>query len=211
MTAGAWRIAMLATAMILPLRSNSQQQTSLPQTKIFAAADRVFQFSYPAGFQVCTKGNIDPCVRSYIPVCEQDALVCVVYPSKQFEGTNFGAASFQVREIVTDHEAMTPDVCVTPSPRQGWPEFLISAQHPEEMISGVLFIHGVSGGAAMSHSNSVDLYRALHKGRCFELSLNETETNPSVTDPPMKTLTAAQQKKMAEIMSDVLHSFRFSK
>jgi len=112
---------------------------------------------------------------------------------------------------------MTPDVCVTPYPRKNdggtvpeWPEFLVSAKHPVEMIGGVQFLHGVSEGAAMSHSIGIDLYRAFHKQRCFELSVSQTETNPNAFDPAKKTLTTSQQKKLDQSMSQILHSFRFS-
>jgi len=99
---------------------------------------------------------------------------------------------------------MTPDVCVTPYPTKSsvgvseWPEFLISARHPAEIIGGVLFVHGVAGEAAMSHSSSVDLYHAFHRQKCYELSLSESGTNPNVSDPPIKTLTPAQQKDVDE-------------
>jgi hypothetical protein len=214
-----WQIALLAAVTVLALPTNSPAQSSAPQTKRFSAADGAFQFSYPSNFQLCTKVKMDPCNQSnhsYIPVCEQDALVCVVYPSKEFDGTNFGAASFEVVEVFAQHSAMTPDICVTPPPSKGlngpeyWTEFLISAQHPAEMIGGVLFVHGVGGGAALSQSISVDIYRAFHKERCFSLSLSETGTDPGLTDPPMKTLTPAQQKRLDDSMSQILHSFLFS-
>lgn len=217
MKAGVGRITtLLAAVAFLTLPSNGQQRLPVLQKKTFTAPDGTFQFSYPDDLQVCLEGKIEPCVHSFIPVCE-DGLVCVVYPAKQFEGTNFGAASFQVKEIHTEREIMTPDVCVTPYPQEGptgasaWPEFMISAQRPGEMIGGVLFVHGVTGDAATSHSKSVDLYRAFHKQRCFELSVSETATEPHVTDPPMKTLTPAQQKSLDETMSQILHSFRFLK
>jgi hypothetical protein len=111
---------------------------------------------------------------------------------------------------------MTADVCVTPYPRKDgdrvsdWPGFLISAEHPVELIGGVQFLHGVGGGAATSHSLSIDLYRVFHKQRCFELSVSQTETEPHVSDPPMKTLTPAQGKRLDQAMSLILHSFRFS-
>jgi len=191
--------------------------TPVHQTMTFTAADGSFQFSHPNDFQVCTQGKIEPCIQSYIPVCEQDALVCVIYPAKQSEDTSFGGASFQVREIVSKREAMTADVCVTPYPRKDpggisdWPEFLVSAEHPQEMIGGILFLHGVNGGVATSHSIAVDLYRSFHKQRCFELSVSQTQTDPNVSEPPMKTLTPAQQKELDQSMSQILHSFRFSK
>ena len=139
---------------------------------------------------------MQPCMRqAYIPPCEEDAIVCVVYPAKQFGDTNFGAAAFQVREIRTKQETMTPDVCVTPIPREAqetvsqWPDYLISAHHPTEFIGGVLFVHGVDSQGAMSHSSSQNLYRTFHRNKCYELSLSKSETNPAVFDPPAKTLT----------------------
>jgi hypothetical protein len=47
------------------------------------------------------------------------------------------------------------------------------------------------------------------KQRCFELSFSQTETDPNVSDPPMKTLTPAEGKKLDEGMKLILHSFRF--
>ena len=112
------RVITVIAAVMFALTTNAQQRSSAEQTKTFTAADGAFQFSYPSDFQVCPGGKIESCIQSFIPVCEQDALVCVLYPAKQFEGTNFEAASFQVREIHTDRQAMTPDVCVTPYPQE---------------------------------------------------------------------------------------------
>jgi hypothetical protein len=171
---------------------------------------------YPADFQVSTRAKVDRCNQSFIPVCEPDGFVCVVYPAKPFKDTSFMAASFQVREIFAQDEMMTADVCVTPYPTKYgdkvsiFPSFLISAEHPVELIGGVQFLHGVAGGAATSHSISIDLYRAFHKQRCFELRVTQAGTDPKVSDPPMKTLTPAQGKKLDEGMKLILHSFRFS-
>jgi hypothetical protein len=128
-----WRkLAVLMAVALLVQMANSQERLSVPQTTTFTAPDRTFLFSYPSDFQVCKAGKIEPCLQSFMPVCEGDALVCVIYPTKQFEGTNFGAASFQVREIHRE-EMMTPDVCATPYPLMDssgpwrWPEFFVSA------------------------------------------------------------------------------------
>jgi hypothetical protein len=191
------------------------EQTT-PKTITFTNSDSAFRFVYPADFQVCTQAKIELCIHSFIPVCGSDSFVCVVYPAEQFKGTNFGAASFQVREIRTDQEMMTADVCVTPYPQKNgdtvdaWPEFMISAQHPAETIGGVVFVHGFRGDAATSHSLGSDLYRVFHKQRCFELSVSETETSRAATDPPMKTLTPTQRKRLDQAMSLILHSFCFS-
>lgn len=207
--------ALMTIACLSPL-ANAQQRVSANETTTFTAADGAFRLSYPKDFQVCTQGKIEPCIHSYIPACHEDALVCVVYPAERFKDTSFGAASFQLREIFR-MEKMTPDVCVTPYPRKvsatvfsGWPDFHVSAEHPLERISGLQFLHGIRGEGATGHWMSVDLYRAFHKQRCFELSVSQTGINPLLSDPPMKTLTPTQQKDLDETMSRILHSFRFS-
>jgi hypothetical protein len=220
MNAGTWRMIEM---LVLAVPTDSQRLPSA-HPAVFTSTDGTFQFSYSVDFQVCTAGKMEPCRnRSYVPPCEVDAIVCAVYPDGQFEGTNFGAAAFQVREInskrYTNSEryTMTPNLCVTPFPEENgpgdfypWPEFQISAQHPQENIGGVVFVHGISGDAGMNHYHSVDLYRAFHEKRCYELSLSESWAT-GVSDPPMKTLTHAQQKDVDESLSQILHSFGFIK
>ena len=218
MSARLRRTAAVLTALAwLLLLANALRGASAGETATFAAPDGAFRFSYPSDFQVCTWGKIEPCaVHSFIPVCDQGALVCVVYAAEQFKDTSFAAASFQVREILTEQEMMTANVCVTPYPRKNgtsvseWPDFLIAAEHPVEMIGGVQFVHGVSGEVATGNSRGIDIYRAFHKQRCFELSDSRAGTDPNASDPPMKTLTPAQQRSLDQTMSQILHSFRFS-
>ena len=209
-----WRILMvLTTVTLLVHMANSQHPVSVDQNTTFTASDRAFWFSYPSDFQFCKAVQIAPCRQSFIPACEDDALVCVMYPTKRFGDTNIGAVSFQVREIHIEDEMMTPDICATPRPTQDstpYPDFLVSAEHPVEMIDGFQFLHGVTGDAATSHSLGVDLYRRFHKQRCFELRVSTSATSPAVTDPPIKTLSPAQQKQLDQSMSQILHSFRFS-
>lgn len=201
-------------AVCLPIASFGQ---TTQKTSTFTNPDGAFRFLYPADFQVCTLGKMEQCNQSFIPVCEGDALVCVVYPAERFKSTGFEAASFQVREILAEQEMMTGDVCVTPYSRKDgdsdshWPEFLISAEHPVEMIGGVEFIHGVNGEAATGHSSGIDLYRSFYKQRCFELSISQTGTNPNISDLPLKALTPTQRQKLDLTMSDIFHSFRFIK
>ena len=204
-------LTLLAAFLPIPVVGQTARKTGT-----FTNSDGAFRFVYPADFQVCTRAKVDPCNQSFIPVCEPDGFVCVVYPAKPFKDTSFGAGSFQVREIFAQDEMMTADVCVTPYPTKygdkvsDFPSFLISAVHPVELIGGVQFLHGVTGGAATGRSISIDLYRAFHKQRCFELSVSQTGTDPNVSDPPMKTLTPAQGKKLDEGMKLILYSFRFS-
>jgi hypothetical protein len=210
MKAGPCRtIVLLVAAGVLALPTHSQRRSSA----VFTSGDGAFQISYPSDFQVCTAGKMDPCrIQSYIPPCDEDAIVCFVYPKKQFEGTLFESAAFQVREIHGPLEEMTPDVCVTPfAEADNSLSFLISAQHPEEMIGKDLFVHGETGGAAAGHSMSVDLYRNFHRPNCYELTLRQSRGSLGDYDPPRKTLTPIQQKNVDESLSQILHSFRFLK
>jgi hypothetical protein len=181
----------------------------------FTSTDGAFRFSYPRDFQVCTAAKMKPCMmRYYIPPCEEDAIVCVVYSTKNTKHTNFGAAAFQVRKIHTPRETATASGCVKPygANAEGAsfrPGYLNPAKQPEEIIGQVRFTHGVSGGAAAGHSNSIDAYRNFHEGSCYELSVTRSQTAAANFDPPMKTLTPAAQKAMDEMLSRVVHSFRF--
>ncbi len=201
-----------SSALSVPL-ANCQQRSQ--RDSVFISADSTFQFSYPSNFQICKAGNMGPCEKSFIPACDSDALICVVYPTEAFAGNGLEAAAFQISEIHDNRQEMTADVCATPYPPKTeagvseWPEFMISAKHPTEMIDGVLFVHGTIGDGATSHWHSVDLYRTFHRGRCFELALSEAGTDPGVSDPPEKPLSLQQQKSLDAGLSRILHSFRF--
>jgi hypothetical protein len=81
MNARYWRkLAVLMTVALLVQMANSQQRVSVPQTTTFTTPDRAFLFSYPSDFQVCTAGKIDPCLQSFMPVCEGDALAVLFIP-----------------------------------------------------------------------------------------------------------------------------------
>jgi hypothetical protein len=208
-------LAVLALAATQALPIDSQHRPSSHQSKIFTAGDKTFQFSHPDNFQVCTEGKLEPCLQFRGPVCDQDAIVCVVNPTEQFKRTNLLTASFQVRQVRTEREGMTADVCVTPYPQKSgeiiseFPEFMISAQRPAATVGGVMFVHGLRERAGMSHFSSENLYRTFHRQQCFELSLNEFRVDPGVVDPPMETLARDQQKELDASLLRMLHSFRF--
>jgi hypothetical protein len=193
-------LALLAISLPLTLFAKGAGKTST-----FASPDGAFRFEYPSDFQLCTNGNREPCNYTFMPVCDKDAPVCVVYPSDEFKGASFGAG-FQVRELLEyGRPPETADACVNHKP------FYVSAEHPVEQIDGVSFLHGIKAGAAMGHWDSVDYYRAFHKGKCFELSISSTGMNPDITDSqPVKTLTPAEDKRVSQTMSVILHSFRFT-
>jgi hypothetical protein len=204
------KLAALAfLALSLPISAFGQ---TARKTSAFTSPDGAFRFVYPSNFQSCTKGKTDQCrISVIIPVCGTDALVCVLYPSEAFKGTSTSGVGFQVREILDNgYPPTTADACVTPQGGTYSENFLISAEHPVEVIDGVSFIHGINGSAAGGSSSGTELYRAFQQSRCFELSISSSGANPNSSDAPMRTLTPAQQRKIDQTMSDILHSFRFS-
>src|SRR5450631_805773 len=145
-------ITLLAGAYAVPAQTPPQKPVR--HLKTFTSTDGTFQFSYPSTFETCTKGNIRQCLHSFIPPCNEDAIVCVVYPTDQFKNSNVDEVAFQVREIPHDLVPLTPDECVTPLPpktQDKWslyPEFYISSEHPQELIGGIVFVHGFYGDGA---------------------------------------------------------------
>jgi len=204
----AW-LASMTIALVSFGFGQSQQKTST-----YTSSNGDFRFVYPTDSTLCTRGKIDSCNQSFIPVCREDALVCVVHRDPESKETSF-VASFEVSEISTQREMMTGNVCVTPHPSMNgntaspWPEFLIAADNPVEIIGGVQFVHGISGGAATGNWSATDLYRTFRKQECFELSVTETGTSQDISDPSPKTRRTAQHDKLRQTMFEILHSFRF--
>lgn len=62
--------ALRLAAAFLPILASGQTAS---KTSTFASADGAFRFVYPRDFQVCTRGKIDACNQTYIPVCKPDA------------------------------------------------------------------------------------------------------------------------------------------
>jgi hypothetical protein len=78
-------IALLAISVPITAFGQAARKTST-----FTSRDGAFRFVYPTDFQICTKGDMRPCNYTYIPICDKDALVCVLFPAEAFAGTNMG-------------------------------------------------------------------------------------------------------------------------
>ncbi|MFY9531642.1 MAG: hypothetical protein WBC04_24575 [Candidatus Acidiferrales bacterium] len=152
---------------------------------------------------------MDEAGSSYIPVCS-DGAVCVVSHRSNYQGSNFEAASFQVREI---NGATTQRACLTsPMRAANVPEFDIATEDPTRIINGVSFLHGISIDAGLGHHMSTDLYRAFHHGRCYELSINVAITSFANFDPgTVKEFTHDDEQRVRSELTLVLDSFRFLK
>jgi hypothetical protein len=178
-----------------------------PQT--FRSPDGTSQFIYPSAYTLYTGSATAQVGGSYIAVC-QSGVACVVYPKSKYAGTNFEAASFEEREI---DDATTESACLTsPMRSEGNPEFSIAAKAPRRIIHGVRFLHGISSDAGLGHYMGTDLYRAFHKRRCYELSINLTTAAFANFDPgTVKEFTREDEQRVRDELTTILDSFRFLK
>jgi hypothetical protein len=185
------------------------------QRKVFTSTGHTFQFNYPDSFAAYRHNQIEESQSLYfIPVCENEAAVCVLYPKNKYEGTGFEGASFQVSEI----SASTESECLTPpaNPDAGARghtyrvAFVVSANRPTELINGTKFMHGEAAGAATGHVISTDLYRNFHLRRCFELSVRLAQSNLE-HDPPGAgpEFTRGDQQHVLSDLNEILRSFKF--
>ena len=203
------RVTILFCTTLVSLAVCSAQQESQPNSQLhgrrtFVSSEGVFRFTYPPRCVLNTDKN--NAGATYIPVCSEGS-ACVVLPHSAYEGTNLEAASFQEREI---SDATTERACLTsPMRTEDIPEFSVPAKEPRRIINGVGFLHGVSSGVAAGHSIATDLYRAFHKGRCYELSINIGLVSLGAFDPG--TIKEFSDKRVENELTTILDSFRFLK
>jgi hypothetical protein len=194
---GALLVAAIGLSMLPRLQA---QNPSTSQQKTFTSPDGVFRFTYPATFALY-QGK-DPREASYIPVCQDTGLVCVVYPPEKYKGTNFGAAAFAVTAV---SDATTESACSTF-------ETTAAGRHPTEIINGVAFKTGVTADAAMSHSLETHIYRTFHAGKCYELDINITQTSFEVYDPgTIRKFTLRDKQRVQDALKKIVGSFSFLK
>jgi hypothetical protein len=188
-------------------REPYQQSSQTSGQRAFISPDAASQFTYPSSYSLYTGNEADH--LNYMPVC-QSAVACVLYPKEKFAETNFEAASFQEREI---DNATTEKTCLTsPMRAENVPEFDIPANDPRRVINGVSFLHGRSFEGGLGHSMGTDLYRAFHKGRCYELSINVATVSIGSFDPgAMKEFTREDLQGVRNELTTILDSFRFLK
>lgn len=197
---------LLAFCAMLPFHP-FQKIAQSSQLRTFTSPDESFQFTYPTSYAIYTGSEVDKAGRrlSYIAVCET-AVVCVVYPENKYKGTNFGAASFQVREV---DEAKSPNACLTPSKKDpNAPDFAVDSKKPQRLINGVSFLHGTGGEGGLGHSMSADIYRAFHHGRCYDLSVNIAITSFATFDPGTIKEFTGDRRVRTELLR-IADSFQF--
>jgi hypothetical protein len=156
------------------------------------------QFTYPGSYTLSTGTGQVP-----TNTC-QSAVACVVYPRGRYAGTNFLGASFEERVI---DNATTKSACLAPSIHAAIPNFHVARGRT---VNGVRFLHGTSVDDAASLYINTDFYRAFHRGRCYELSINLATNSFGSFDPgTVREFTSKDDQRVRTELATILDSFRF--
>lgn len=191
------------------------QNPQASRQKTFTSSDGVFRFTYPPQFVLSQNGQPD--AGSYIPVCQENGLACVVYPPARYKGTNFGSAALSIAEVkdaTAETACFTFEAMQTVMGSDGHQSQTptVSDKHPVETINGTEFKTGVTGDAAMSHSLATDIYRTFHGGKCYEMDINIMQTSFGVYDPgTVRKFTQRDNKRVHDSLRKILGSFQFLK
>jgi hypothetical protein len=179
--------------------------------RTFKSPDGGFRFNYGDDVILCKKtspeSNWEPeSCESFIPPCEDSdpsrhTMACLAYPRKQYENTNFEAATFVVGSIET---AKTQEECLSnlPQPERPGPS--------SRTINGIRFKASHTDGVATGHVADTYIYRTFHGKTCYELDLRMSWSNlPSETPP--RSISAKEKARIEMKLREALNSFRFLK
>jgi hypothetical protein len=213
-----WTVGtLLGTGLfVVAVMSVPPYQTTAETPQTFRSPDGTSQFTYPGSYELYTD-NGGVCFGPF-----ESAKACAVFPQSRYAGTNFVAASFEEQEI--DRQARvdrgvlswmkvtTERACLTPPMRgENVPEYAAPKKDPWRIINGVRFLYlGTSVSVGMGTVVTTDAYRAFHKGRCYELSINLATTSFANSDPgTLKEFTREDEQHVRSELTTILDSFRF--
>jgi hypothetical protein len=156
-----------------------------------------FQFHYPAWWQLFTGKRIaEAASLSYIPLCSQASIACVVEPSGEFKNTNFEGASFQVAAIAGQNEAACLKV-----ENSGLP--------PVRAVNGIQFVHGSASAVAAGHSLTAEIYRTFHGDACYEVRVSTAQASIAIAPGGTRKLSPLDADRLQKRLDDMLDSLRF--
>jgi hypothetical protein len=167
--------------------------------KSYSNRDFGFTLRYSKDFTLCA-GGLDYCEvtsRSYVPVCDDNVVDCLVYTGKEYEGTNFEGAALSVnvlRDRRTEQDCNELDIGQNPT--------------KTKVINGVRFHYGMAGYGGLGHWVGRAKYRALYDKVCFELAVNVAGVNSANFEPG--TIKEFDESKLDKQLDATVNSFRFT-
>ena len=160
-----------------------------------------FSFGYSEDFGFTTDINqVRP--LTYIPVCDEKMLACAFLKRETYPQTNFDGAGVSINiypEFNTEQKCYQL-ISETSSVHQ---------IESDVILNGVTFKHGIGGGAATGHSESVKVYRNFRNNQCYEIAAHIAETNIGMYEPG--TIKPFDDAAVWEKLNKVVNSFIFTK
>jgi len=177
----------------------------------FTAPDDAFTFRHSNQLILCQAARQKGC-RAYWPVCDdglgqdQTSIVCFAYPRNKFTNTKaFEAATFSVEVI--NQGATEKDCLAGPSDASN----ASKQKQPPALIHGVSFAVFAFSDGGMNQAVNGHVYRAFHRGKCYQLGINVATANADVFDPPARNLTKDDLREVNRQLQQGPDSFQFLK
>ena len=204
-----WLLFVIAVFLgILPARVMAQTK-SLE----YRSPDGVFKFNYSSTLIPCQKDPKQPdelwipnSCNSFIPICaarsaeSTDTIACMAYPIEKLKGTSFEGAAFAVSRL---KDAGTEKSCATFT--EPPPHYKVD----KKVINGIEFQTTEDDGVATGHLVDGHVYRAFHRGACYELDLRVAFWNYDPAED--RTVKQFDIKKVFKELEPALESFTFLK
>jgi hypothetical protein len=148
--------------------------------------------------------------RPYFPGCDGEGsqgstpIACFAYPRNKYTNTGvFEAATFSVEVI---NQIATEKDCLA-----GPPDRNFKRRDTTATIHGVPFAVFEFGDAGMSQGVSGRVYRASHRGKCYQMGINVATANAQTFDPPARDVTKNDWHEVNSRLEQARDSFQFLK
>lgn len=167
-------LALLLTCVTGVAAQKNSPRVHSVRHSTYTSPDGAFTFMYSGNPKLPEPGQYDSAESD----CYDDSIICLTYPKSTRDGTNYGTATFKVREVKREDYRMSAEECVTPhSSAPSEPDYYIDPKRPTKTIGGILFIHGYQLIGAGPQTFQIDYFRTFHEERCFELTIGDSGTD----------------------------------
>ena len=205
-------IALCVCGLSIPLPAQAPLRT-------FTSPDGIFQFKYSDVLVDCgSLGKQENATGSSVPeacmsqgsICggmggEESISACFAYPKERFKDKDvFVAATFYVSEILS---AKTEDVCLRGS--SDW--LVIKSEAKVTTINHIAFKTFEIGDNWTSGGQSGPAYRTFHKGKCYELGIQNVFSRAVYEPGTVKKFTKRDSLEVESRLRQPLNSFVFLK
>ena len=202
-------IALSGVLLLIAFAPRVEAQRNAHSLQTYTAPDGAFTFRYWSELVNCAHDPGENCA-AYHPVCDgavgedQTSIVCLAYRRNKYTDTQaFEAATFSIE--VLNYGTRSEDCLATPS------EEKYLEPRGMKTIHGVVFAVYEFGEGGMNQGVGGRIYRAFHRGKCYQLGINVATADAQVFDPPARDLTAADWREVNGRLERARDSFRFLK